>query len=157
MPILQLWLALFTAPFRQVACYLLFQQNGTLKPAENFTVDDDCAKLRKAMKGLGTDEQAIIEVMAFRSNKQRLEIVLKFKTLYGKDLAKEFASELSGNFLRVCQALCLAPEDYDASEIRAAIKGLGTDEDSLIEIICGRTNMQIKAFKEAYKKGEHFG
>ena len=33
-----------------------------------------------------------------------------------------------------------------------SLQGLGTDDDCLIEILCTRTNVQIKAMQEAYKK-----
>lgn len=125
---------------------------GTLKPFPNFDCNDDCQRLRKAMKGLGTDEMAIIAVLGQRSVSQRLEIVKQFKTLFGKDLIKELDSEISGKFFKTCRALCLDPAIFDAEELSEAIEGIGTNEDCLIEIICCRTNAQIVKIKEAYKK-----
>nr|VZI46056.1 unnamed protein product [Spirometra erinaceieuropaei] len=129
-----------------------YQSEGTLKPAENFDSNADCQRLRKAMKGMGTDEAAIIDVLGHRSLKQRLQIALDFKTLFGLDLIKELDSELSGNFARICRGLCLAPENYDAEELHEAMSRPGTDEDCLIEIICTRTNAQLKLIAEAYQK-----
>lgn len=104
------------------------------------------------MKGIGTDEKAIIDVLARRSISQRLDIVKQFKTLFGLDLIAELDSEISGKFFQVCRALCLEPEVFDAEELREAVEGVGTDEDCLIEIICSRTNTQIKKIKEAYER-----
>ena len=55
-----------------------------MTPSPSFNARADAEKLRKAMKGFGTDEKAIIEVLANRTNNQRLEIGVQFKTLYGK-------------------------------------------------------------------------
>ncbi|VDK38174.1 unnamed protein product [Taenia asiatica] len=130
----------------------LDKSEGTLKPAPNFDCNADCQRLRKAMKGLGTDEKTIIDVLARRSISQRLDIVKQFKTLYGLDLIDELDSEIKGKFFKVCRALCLEPEVYDAEELREAVEGIGTDEDCLIEIICCRTNAQVGKIKETYKR-----
>ncbi|KAF6772500.1 hypothetical protein AHF37_08484 [Paragonimus kellicotti] len=106
----------------------------TLKPYPNFNATEDCERLRKAMKGMGTDEKTIIDIMGHRSADQRTKIVLQFKTMYGKDLIKEFKSELSGHFYEAVEALCYSPADFDATQLRKAVKGAGTDEDALIEI-----------------------
>ena len=55
-----------------------------MKPYHDFDPKSDAEILRKAMKGFGTDEKAIIKVLANRSNYQRQEIEKAFKTMYGK-------------------------------------------------------------------------
>ena len=58
--------------------------HGTIKPVAQFDAETDAGVLRKAMKGLGTDEAAIINLLVSRSNAQRLDIVKRFKLMYGK-------------------------------------------------------------------------
>ncbi|XP_017580645.1 annexin A11a [Pygocentrus nattereri] len=111
----------------------------------------DAEVLRKAMKGFGTDEQAIINLLGSRSNKQRVPLVISYKTAYGKDLIKDLKSELSGNFEKVVLAMLKAPAQFDASELREAIKGAGTDEACLIEILSSRSNAEIREINQVYK------
>lgn len=106
--------------------------------------------LRKAMKGLGTDEKAIINVLAYRSCEQRQAIKLKFKSMYGRDLISDLKSELGGNFENVVLALMEPCELFDAKSLRSAMKGAGTDEAVLIEVLCTRTNAEIDSLKKAY-------
>jgi annexin A7/11 len=44
----------------------------------------DATVLRKAMKGFGTNEKAIIAILANRSNHQRQLIARSFNSLFGK-------------------------------------------------------------------------
>ncbi|KAH3705211.1 annexin A6-like isoform X1 [Dreissena polymorpha] len=127
------------------------QENPTLTPAANFNAEADCEVLRKAMKGFGTDEAAIIKVMGYRSNPQMMEVVKSYKTMFGKDLKSELESETSGGFKTLLAGLCMSPADFDAYNLHKAIKGLGTDEQVLTEIICTRTNKQLIDIKAAYK------
>jgi hypothetical protein len=124
---------------------------GTVKPYAAFNVEEDCKILRKAMKGLGTDEKAIIDVLSGRSNDQRQKIKLMFKTMYGKDLISELKSELSGHFEQAILGLLSTPAEYDAEQLRKAMKGAGTNESCLIEILCTRSNKEIADIKAAYK------
>ncbi|XP_010122789.1 PREDICTED: annexin A7 isoform X1 [Chlamydotis macqueenii] len=124
---------------------------GTIQAAPNFDAGRDAEILRKAMKGFGTDEQAIINVVANRSNDQRQKIKAAFKTMYGKDLIKDLKSELSGNVEELILALFMPSTYYDAWSLRHAMKGAGTQERVLIEILCTRTNQEIRDIVNCYK------
>ncbi|XP_048237869.1 annexin A6-like isoform X1 [Haliotis rufescens] len=127
------------------------EADPTVTPFEGFNAEQDAEALRKAMKGFGTDEKAIIDILAYRSNEQRVELTSKFKTMFGKELSKELSSELSGNFKTLCTDMLLSSAEFDAKKLNKAVKGLGTDEKVLVEIICTRTNEQLKTIKETYK------
>uniref|UniRef100_A0A4W5RFG0 Annexin n=1 Tax=Hucho hucho TaxID=62062 RepID=A0A4W5RFG0_9TELE len=111
----------------------------------------DVEVLRKAMKGFGTDEQAIIDLLGSRSNRQRVPMLMAFKTSYGKDLVKDLKSELSGNFEKLVLAMLKTPAQLDAYELKEAIKGAGTDEACLIEILSSRSNAEIRELNQVYK------
>lgn len=39
---------------------------------------------------------------------------------------------------------------FEAKELRRAVKGVGTDEDVFVQILCHRTPTEIAAIKDAY-------
>ena len=112
----------------------------------------DAEALRKAMKGFGTDEAALIKICANRTNKQRQAIKAAYKTAFGRDLIEDLKNELHGKFEDAMIALFTEPIEYDADQLRAGMKGLGTNEDTLIEIIASRTPQVLKLVKEKYKQ-----
>uniref|UniRef100_A0A8C6UW81 Annexin n=1 Tax=Neogobius melanostomus TaxID=47308 RepID=A0A8C6UW81_9GOBI len=125
---------------------------GTIQDYPGADPLKDSEVLRKAMKGFGTDEQAIIDLLGSRSSKQRVACLKAFKTAYGKDLIKDLNSELSGDFRKLVMAMMKTPTQLDAYEIKNAIKGAGTDEACLIEILSSRSNAEIKEISRVYKE-----
>nr|XP_028574135.1 annexin A6 isoform X2 [Podarcis muralis] len=123
---------------------------GTIYPAADFNADGDAKVLRKAMKGFGTDEDAIIEVVTQRSNTQRQEIIQAYKSHYGRDLIADLKSEISGPLAKVILGLMMTPAQYDAKQLKKAMEGAGTDESVLIEILATRNNQEIQAINTAY-------
>ena len=99
---------------------------------------------------MGTDEAAINGILGGRSAEQRLKISLMFKTMYGKDMTKDIKSETSGHYKQLLVALLDDRPHYDAKCLRRAMKGAGTDEQTLIETLCTRTNAEIREIKAAY-------
>ena len=112
----------------------------------------DAEALRKAMEGFGTDEMALIKICANRNNAQRQQIRAAYKSLYGRDLIADLKSELHGKFEDAMIALFTEPIEYDADQLREGMKGLGTNEDTLIEIIGSRSPAQLRAIRQKYKE-----
>ncbi|XP_061768531.1 annexin A5b [Nerophis ophidion] len=125
---------------------------GTVKASANFNASADAETLYKSMKGLGTDEETILQLLTSRSNAQRLQITSAYKTLFGKDLISDLKGELGGKFETIIVALMTAPIAYDVTALRNAIKGAGTDEKVLVEILTSRTPQQVKKIVAAYRQ-----
>ena len=115
-------------------------------------MDGDLENLKKAMEGFGTDEDTLIKIIANRTTSQRLKIKEEWKKKYGTDLIEELKKELHGKFEEAIVALFSDPIDYDCDSLRSAMSGLGTNEDTLIEIISSRPQEVLKKIKERYQQ-----
>lgn len=60
------------------------QFEGTVKPYSPFNPIDDAEKLYKAMKGIGTNETVLIDILCKRTAQQRMQIASAYKTCFGK-------------------------------------------------------------------------
>jgi len=122
----------------------------TVVPAPKFDAETDAQVLYKAMKGFGTDEKTIINIIAFRTSSQIQAIAKKFETMYGKTLEAWLYSELSGKFQDCVIGRLYQPMDYQAYVCRKAMKGMGTNERALIDVICTKSNVEMILLKGAY-------
>jgi len=129
----------------------VFQQ-----PRINLLTQDECVevarKLNKAMKGLGTNEKDLISILGGYPPIQMNQVIIEYERKYGRTLLYDVIHDTSGNFGKLCQALSMPIIDYDVKCIHDAIDGAGTDLSSLIEILVGRTNQDIKALSAEYQK-----
>ncbi|XP_037075880.1 annexin A13-like [Pollicipes pollicipes] len=129
-------------------------KGGTIKP-EGVLSEPDADKLgrrlHKSMKGVGTDERVIIEILTKHSAADRKTIGSCYKMKFGRDLKADLKAELGGNFESAVLALCEWDNHYLAQWCRKAIRGLGTDESTLIEILCGCKRDMVAQVDAAYK------
>ena len=116
------------------------------------TPQQDADALKKAMKGIGCDSKAMVAICLGKTNAQRLEVVKAYKASYGRDLIADLKSELRGHLEDAMVALYTDPIEFDADELRKAMKGLGTNEDTLIEIIASRPPQILKLIKDKFNE-----
>ncbi|VDD81475.1 unnamed protein product [Mesocestoides corti] len=128
-----------------------FNTKYTKKPLNEMVKDDTSGDYRKFLLAiLGTDEQAIIDILSCRSLSQRQRIEAAFKSIYGIDLKQKLHKELSGKFRLAVLYSFYDQAHVNAKSIYRAIKGAGTDETILIDVICSSTNEEIHELKKAY-------
>ncbi|XP_041083792.1 annexin A10-like [Polyodon spathula] len=123
---------------------------GTIYPAQYFNPGMDAEMLYGAFQGMGCDKDVLIDILTQRSNAQRLMIAEAYREVYGRDLITDLKENLSHHFKQVMVGLMYPPVLYDVHELRHAMKGAGTDENCLIDILASRTNEEIYRIKEAY-------
>lgn len=127
--------------------------------------DAECKIIRKATKGMGTNEKLLYSVLCGRSNAE-MEILKKtYFQRYQKDLISLVTSEVSGDVKKLMIACLQAmEEEYDptyhntakAEEDAKAFykagqgKKFGTDEAVLFDIICRSPPQYLKMVDEAY-------
>ena len=109
-------------------------------------------ELRKAMEGFGTDEESLIRTVTAHKTQERLKIKKAYQEKYNKDLIEDLKSELSGKFEDAMIALFKDPIEYDAECLNNSIKGAGTDEGCLIEILASRPSWLLEKIKTKYKE-----
>uniref|UniRef100_F6W0Q1 Annexin n=1 Tax=Monodelphis domestica TaxID=13616 RepID=F6W0Q1_MONDO len=124
-----------------------------------------CAReLRRATKGIGTNEAVLVEILCTRSNKEIEEIKTVYQTLFGNSLESDVIDDTSGDFKKILLSLLQASRDEgddvdkelsekDAKALFDAGEGRwGTDEMIFTEILSKRNYDQLKATFRAYEK-----
>ncbi|XP_007496028.1 annexin A3 isoform X1 [Monodelphis domestica] len=123
---------------------------GTIQDYASFNPSADAEAIRKAIQGIGTNEETLIHILTTRSHAQKQLIAKEYQVAFGKELKDDLKSDLSGNFEYLMVALITSPAVFDAKQLKKAMKGTGTNESTLIEILTTRSNRQLKEISQAY-------
>ncbi|TGZ72243.1 hypothetical protein CRM22_002207 [Opisthorchis felineus] len=124
----------------------------TIEPTPGFSASADAERLHRAMKGAGTDEDTLINILARRTNHERQQICATYESLYHKPLRKAIKDDTSGQFRTVLCELCHDLPYILAKGLYYAMKGLGTNDRVLIEVLTTLWNDEVKAVSDAYKQ-----
>jgi len=95
---------------------------------------DDARRLRDAMKGIGTNDSVLIDIIGHRSREQRMMIIAEYKNSIGRDLLKDLESETSGHYRDVLLWLMKPRAEMLAELFHEALAGAGTNDKLLIDL-----------------------
>ncbi|KAF3964755.1 hypothetical protein CMV_010991 [Castanea mollissima] len=123
---------------------------------DKLMVEKDAKALFKAgEKKLGTDENTFIQIFSGRSRAQLAAIDSAYHNFYGNSLQKAVKKETSGNFefaLLTILRCAHNPGKYFAKVLHKAMKGLGTNDTTLIRIVVTRAEIDMQYIKAEYQK-----
>ena len=108
---------------------------------------DEC---RNAMKGFGTNEQALIKALAKLDPLQINALKPAYQKRHNRDLVKDVHGETSGYFREGLEAILRGPLDQDCHALHESIAGLGTKESAMNDVLLCRSNADMNAIKQRY-------
>jgi hypothetical protein len=104
------------------------------------------------MKGAGTDEKTLIRIICNRSREQLAQIAAAFKAAHGHDLRVQIKKETSGNFRKLLIKRLDAPVLLKAKALKGAMKGAGTNEGRLIDVLAFASNAEIPMIRSIFQQ-----
>ncbi|CAL8299232.1 unnamed protein product [Lota lota] len=127
---------------------------GTVRPFPSLHPERDALAVQTALEK--KDVVSLVNILTNRNSAQRQMIAKAYRGIGQKDLETGLKKLLSGDLLSLMLALMMTPYQHEAYRLRQAMEGLGTNEETLMEIMCTRTAAQLKetsaAYSEFYKR-----
>jgi hypothetical protein len=113
---------------------------------------DDARRLKEAMKGVGTDNTTLIDILAHRPRAHIQAIAAEYQKTYGKELITKIISDTSGHFRDVLVGLVKPFGVYCAELVYQAMDGAGTNEAKLIDVLTTLYSYEMQQLVQAWEK-----
>jgi len=111
----------------------------------------DAATLYKSMKGLGTDDNTLIGVITTRSRRHLQAVKAVYPQNHKNTLEKDIKGDTSGHYEDILLAMITDRNDYLASLVSQSVKGLGTNEDLLVQVICTNSADKWRKIAQSFR------
>ena len=130
-----------------------------LSPSEYFAY-----RINKALKGLGTNEDTLIEILATRSNERINRIKQRYNEMYSRDLVKDIDSDTSGFFREILKKLLEAnrpnnpyPDEQECSRnakelYDAGVQKKGKEQLTYLYILTQKSREELAMISKIYYK-----
>jgi hypothetical protein len=116
------------------------------------------------MKGLGTNEDTLIEILATRSNERINRIKQRYNEMYSRDLVKDIDSDTSGFFREILKKLLEAnrpnnpyPDEQECSRnakelYDASVQKRGKEQLTYLYILTQKSREELAMISKIYYK-----
>ncbi|KAK3292987.1 uncharacterized protein B0H64DRAFT_204140 [Chaetomium fimeti] len=118
----------------------------------------DAEDLRRAMKGMGCDEKALIRVLTspqYANPWALQQLVRDYNSRFIRNLTEDITSETRSDLETALLALLRGPLGHDVFLLDKALNRMGTDEDTLMDVLLNRSNADMRAIVAEYKRTTH--
>lgn len=112
--------------------------------------DEELTKLESALKS--KDENTITDITISHTSAERYQIREAYKTKFNRDLIDDFEKYTKSDLRTTLQSIYKEPSEYDADLLYKAMKGIGTNDEILIEVISFRDFEKLNKIKEKFKE-----
>ncbi|GAB1607080.1 annexin A4-like, partial [Argonauta hians] len=124
----------------------------------------DVRELRRAIKGLGTDESTLIEIIFSRDSKTMKEIKARYTSEYGTSLEEDISGDCGGHLKTLLLQQVKGARDpslsvnmdlaqHDAKDLYKAGEGrLGTNENEFDRVLSSRSYLHLAEVVKFYKQ-----
>jgi len=117
------------------------------------------AQLRKAFKNSwgswGVDDKALIHTLAGLDSETIVEVRTSYEKQFDRDLLKDIHSDTTGHFGELLDLIVLTPVERDAFLLEQSMKGLGTNDSELIEVLVSRPTDHLQKVREFFAAKEN--
>lgn len=140
--------------FKRILCALAKKHPDRIVEEPDYAAD--VATLRDAVEGLGTDEEAIIDVLANKTFDQIEALKDAYKVEHGELLKERIKAETTGlfesaGFRNTLMGLLTKREEQIAFYLKEAFDGWFSNDDwGLISMLVHRTESEMRDIRNAY-------
>ena len=133
---------------------LITTPRGTIKPHKDFDEEAATGQAKKLHRSLQkpVNMATVIGILTKYTLEERKYLEDVYNVQFDEPLVSALRRESSANLQATLLALLQWENQFLASWTRRAMKGVGTDEKTLIEIFCGRAQSEVQNVVKAYQR-----
>ena len=112
--------------------------------------EEELTKLESAIKS--KDENTITDLTISHTTKELLSLRQSYISKFGRDLIDDIENYTKGDLRTILSSLYKDPVEFDTDLLYKAMKGIGTNDDILIEVISFRNFSRLQKIKQKFQE-----